>query len=323
MKDKIVGGLTSFIDRIMVRDLSQSSTVAGLANLTSGSGQSWYYCRQGDTAATQVGLTAATLGNYTSLSLSAPTGAPVLTLNQTAGGSIPSGNYFGAWTYTANGGQTLISTITGSIFASGAGNKIAFTAPVSSVGAQGFHCALSTSSGTQFTIVSPNNYSGGFGNPLGAQVIATDYNLSNPLTPLISTVTGGGWVAVDNTNMEGLYEISLPNPSIASGYKYVDVMLYGATSMPTISSRIELDQLNYQKSDIKLNPAGLDAVSVELGVNARQALSLIGAACAGVASGLITATPWYQAMNNPSINRIGGICDSSGDRTTVNLNIPI
>ena len=55
------------------------------------------------------------------------------------------------------------------------------------------------------------------------------------------TVTGaftsGGFVAVDNTNMPGLYRIDIPNAAFASGASKVIVYLRGASNMNSL--RIE------------------------------------------------------------------------------------
>ena len=70
-----------------------------------------------------------------------------------------------------------------------------------------------------------------------------------------------------------------------------------------------------------LAPAGLDAIVVETGCNARQALSPILAASAGVLTGAGTATPVFK---NPAgtATRITGTIDTSGNRTASVLNLP-
>ncbi len=73
---------------------------------------------------------------------------------------------------------------------------------------------------------------------------------------------------------------------------------------------------------MNLYGTALNSVVIETGLNARQTLALCAAALLGVASGLNTLTPFFQAANNPTTNRIGALTDASGDRFTVNLNIP-
>lgn len=76
------------------------------------------------------------------------------------------------------------------------------------------------------------------------------------------------------------------------------------------------------KSGYTLHSSGLDPVLVESGVNARQALAVIGAAVAGKLSGAGTALFAIQAMGNSGTLRISGAVDSSGNRTAVALNLP-
>jgi hypothetical protein len=80
-------------------------------------------------------------------------------------------------------------------------------------------------------------------------------------------------------------------------------------------------------SGVRLAPAGLDQIEVEEGVNARQALSPIGAVMAGRSSGLATASATYYAMGasgttGTSIPRVVAAVDASGNRGTVTLTLP-
>lgn len=75
-------------------------------------------------------------------------------------------------------------------------------------------------------------------------------------------------------------------------------------------------------SVVTLAPAGLDAITVEAGVNARQALSPILAAAAGVIAGQEVNSPVIRAGNNPSVVRISATTDNNGNRTAVTLTVP-
>ncbi len=78
------------------------------------------------------------------------------------------------------------------------------------------------------------------------------------------------------------------------------------------------------RTGYKLASDGLDSVVVETGVNARQALSLIGAATAGKGSGLETATATYYAMglSGTATARIVASTDANGNRTATTLSPP-
>ena len=71
----------------------------------------------------------------------------------------------------------------------------------------------------------------------------------------------------------------------------------------------------------KLASDGLDSITVETGVNARQALSPILAASAGVLSGAGTGTIVIKG-GNVATTRITASTDADGNRTAVTLSLP-
>jgi hypothetical protein len=78
---------------------------------------------------------------------------------------------------------------------------------------------------------------------------------------------------------------------------------------------------NYDKTGYALAASGLDAVPVESGVNARQALSPILAASAGVILGAGTGTVVIKG-GNVALTRITATTDNAGNRTAVTLSLP-
>jgi len=82
---------------------------------------------------------------------------------------------------------------------------------------------------------------------------ATQINLA---TMTLGTWADGGFVAVDNTNMPGVYEFGIPNASLATGAKFVTIMLKGATNMAPVVLEIEL--VTYDPFDsVRLGLTGL------------------------------------------------------------------
>ena len=75
------------------------------------------------------------------------------------------------------------------------------------------------------------------------------------------------------------------------------------------------------KTGYALAAAGLDAITVETGINARQALSPILAASAGVITGAGTGTIVIQGANT-STSRIVATTDNAGNRLSVVLAAP-
>lgn len=78
---------------------------------------------------------------------------------------------------------------------------------------------------------------------------------------------------------------------------------------------------NNDKSGYALSASGLDSVPIEAGVNARQALSPIFAASAGVLLGAGTGTIVIKGGNG-AVTRITASTDNAGNRTAVVLSLP-
>lgn len=76
------------------------------------------------------------------------------------------------------------------------------------------------------------------------------------------------------------------------------------------------------KTGYALASGGLDAIAVESGVNARQALSVCLASAAGVLSGAATETIVIRAGANPGTTRITATVDEDGNRSSVTLSLP-
>jgi hypothetical protein len=71
-----------------------------------------------------------------------------------------------------------------------------------------------------------------------------------------------------------------------------------------------------------LSAGGLDGVSVESGLNARQALAVIASAVAGVLAGAAGSSVTIAAAGVSGTNRITATVDSSGNRSAVTLSPP-
>ncbi len=78
---------------------------------------------------------------------------------------------------------------------------------------------------------------------------------------------------------------------------------------------------NNDKTGYALASSGLDSIQIESGVNARQSLSPILAACAGVIAGAGTGQVVIKG-GNTSTTRITATTDNSGNRSSVTLTLP-
>ena len=65
---------------------------------------------------------------------------------------------------------------------------------------------------------------------------------------VVGTYTSGGWIAVDNSKMQGVYQFGVPNAALAVGARSANIMLYGATNMVPLLLEDELDKVDYQTS---------------------------------------------------------------------------
>ncbi len=119
---------------------------------------------------------------------------------------------------------------------------------------------------------------------------------------------------------------SIPaSPASGSVFDRLDVKVstrstYSGGPVASVTAPVTVGQIN-DKTGYSLAPTGLDAVQVEPGINARQALAPILAACAGVVSGAGTGTISIKGGNSAT-TRIMAATDAQGDRTAVVLTLP-
>jgi hypothetical protein len=156
------------------------------------------------------------------------------------------------------------------------------------------------------------------------------------ITLATQTATGayssGGFVAVDGTNMPGLYRLDIPDAVLASGVNSAYIMLKGATNMEPCVIEIQLATFDVQSSAPAVNAtqfagtayatalaAEVDAVWDEVvdgTTTARQSVRLQNSALAGKASGLATTTAVYRDLADTK-DRLTATVDASGNRTAI------
>ena len=95
---------------------------------------------------------------------------------------------------------------------------------------------------------------------------------------------------------------------------------YAGGPVSAVTAPVTVGTVN-DKAGYTLAAAGLDAITVEAGVNARQALSPILAATAGVVAGAGTGVVVIKG-GNTSTTRITATTDNAGNRSTVTLTLP-
>ena len=95
---------------------------------------------------------------------------------------------------------------------------------------------------------------------------------------------------------------------------------YAGGVVASVAAPVTVGTVN-DKAGYTLAPSGLDAIQVESGINARQALSPILAASAGVVAGAGTGVIVIKGGNS-STTRISATTDNAGNRSSVTLTLP-
>ncbi len=162
----------------------------------------------------------------------------------------------------------------------------------------------------------------------------------NPSWTLFKSLDTGADFSPRPTILEvgqGIYKY--PHDAEASGDAVGQIDVLGGTSAPaTLTTHVlnpadrYLDQFITRdrsrlitafnpSGQVNLAPGGLDAVPIETGINARQALAPILAASAGSISGAGTGSIVITG-GGTTLTRITAQTDPSGNRSTVHLNLP-
>jgi len=104
------------------------------------------------------------------------------------------------------------------------------------------------------------------------------------------------------------------NAQVSSRSTYAGGAVASVTAPVTVGT-------NNDKANYMLASSGLDSIQVESGINARQSLSPILAACAGVIAGAGTGVVVIKGGNSSTI-RITETTDDAGNRSSVTLKLP-
>jgi hypothetical protein len=185
-----------------------------------------------------------------------------------------------------------------------------------------------------FATVLPANLSGVFGTASlnsGQEVLVYSGQLSGQQLTA-RTVTDKTDYLIASGNLSGQVVTAASGAfvvtSIASGTTYLasghPATLYSGQLVMVYSGNLSGQLVTAEvatKTGFTLASSGLDAVVVETGLNARQALSIVGAAVAGKLSGAGTATI-TMAGAGVAAERLAATVDGSGNRSSVTLTPP-
>jgi hypothetical protein len=133
----------------------------------------------------------------------------------------------------------------------------------------------------------------------------------------------GGFVEIAPTGMPGYYRLDLPDIIFATGSETSDVMLSGATNMASIPMRFLLTDpdVDVSQSGINAITSGMFGYNVENGITFNKAVRAISSHSAGLANGGGTTNINFHAIGNSGTIRLTPTVDSSGNRSSVTLNL--
>ncbi len=144
-------------------------------------------------------------------------------------------------------------------------------------------------------------------------------------TKTVGTWATGGFVAVDGTNMPGVYELGIPDAALASGATWVIIMLKGASNMAPVVLEIELlatDNQDAVRMGLTALPNANAAASGGLPTvdsnNAVKLQSGTGSNQISLSSGLVTlAGVTHTGAVIPTVTTVNGLASGVITATSI------
>jgi len=139
------------------------------------------------------------------------------------------------------------------------------------------------------------------------------------VTATLGTYTSGGFVAVDNTNMPGWYEVGIPDAVLDGGVEAV-IQFRGATNMVPVNLYVELDSVDYQDATA-FGLSRLDATVSSRMATYTQPTGFLAATFPGTvasttnitaASGITLAAVTHTGATIPSVTAVGVVDELGG-----------
>lgn len=145
-----------------------------------------------------------------------------------------------------------------------------------------------------------------------------------------ATPVAGSWAtyAVALTEITGTGLFRGDFPAAPAGTYFVSARRRVGGSPAASDPIVALGRLDWSGSGLasavaaRLAADGLDPITVEAGINARQALAGSLSAAAGVVSGAGTGTVILRAAGAPGTTRIQATTDANGNRSAITLSLP-
>ena len=136
------------------------------------------------------------------------------------------------------------------------------------------------------------------------------------------TYTPSGFIAVDGTNMPGVYQLGIPNIVLAPGAQGATIQLKGASNMVPVTIGLELTSVtDYPANITQISGSNVSTSTAQLGVNV---VNINGVSQTGrdIGSSVVVGTNndkiGYSLSSNQTFNNTGNIIGNlSGSVTNV------
>ena len=139
------------------------------------------------------------------------------------------------------------------------------------------------------------------------------------------TLTAGTNIALaKGTGVTGFNDLAAADVRTAVGLASanLDTQLANLPTDADVNAQCDTALTDWGKTGFKLASDGVDAIVEETGLNMRQAIAVIAAACVGKLSGAATTTITIKAAHEGTTTRIVATVDEDGDRPSVTLTLP-
>ena len=141
------------------------------------------------------------------------------------------------------------------------------------------------------------------------------------LDTAISGVAAAVWGVTGRTLTGFNFQVTVASNNDKSGYTLATTPPTSSAIASAVVAAMAGAPVGSVASSVVLASNGLDLVTVETGLNARQALAIHSALAGGVLSGAGTGTIVVKGAG-VATTRITATTDSSGNRSSVTLNLP-
>ena len=139
-----------------------------------------------------------------------------------------------------------------------------------------------------------------------------------PIAGTIDTYVSNGFVEVDATNLQGLYQYSIPNAALQVTNSEIDILFdINIANAEDVLVQITITSVPTW-TGVQVSPDGWDALAIE-SLTAKQAIQLMAAVLCGQTTGAETSKTIFKAIDNPATQRLSSESDDETNRTLIEV----